>query len=267
MIIIAILIIIICYVYKEKSNKIHIPKRIWTFWDNPLRIPKTVKMCMMGWRKHHPDYEIVMLTKENYFSYTTIPDYIASNPIFNASPQHFSDLIRIYVLAEHGGVWIDSTVILSGPMENWLFPDEKEFSGFYLGGFTKHTPVIENWFIACKKGSPFVQKWKEEYIQICRFASIQDYVKSREEMGVDIQKIANPIYLCQHVAAQKVLQLDKYPQDKLILQKAEDGPFRYLVETNWDSEKGVNLAIADPSYQFPIMKMRSAERNVMENHL
>ena len=67
-----------------------------------------------------------------------------------------------------------------------------------------------------------------------------------------------------HVAAQKVLQIDKYPLDSFILRKAEDGPFKYLVDAKWDSEKALHLACSNKKYQFPIMKMRGAERNVLE---
>ena len=64
------------------------------------------------------------------------------------------------------------------------------------------------------------------------------------------------------VASQKVLQIDKYPLDSLILRKAEDGPFKYLVDAKWDSEKAIKLAC---SKNYRIMKMRGAERNALDN--
>jgi hypothetical protein len=83
-------------------------------------------------------------------------------------------------------------------------------------------------------------------------------------MGVDVQRIPNPNDLAMHIAAQKVLQIDKYPVDRLILQKAEDGPFRYLVEAGWNSEKAVRWGIAN---QFLIMKFRGGERAELEKML
>ena len=86
-------------------------------------------------------------------------------------------------------------------------------------------------------------------------------------MGVDYENITGPIYLAIHVAAQKVLQVDKYPLDSLILRKAEDGPFKYLTETGWDSEKAINFACNNKKYQGPIMKMRGPERAALESKI
>ena len=92
-------------------------------------------------------------------------------------------------------------------------------------------------------------------------------MESRKKAGVDVEKINIPVYLAMHIAAQKILQLDRYPIDQMILQKAEDGPFRYLVAAKWDSHKAVELACYDRSYQSPIMKMRGGERGVLEERI
>jgi hypothetical protein len=250
--------------FRERKNYNQAPKRIWTYWDREDRIPKTVKMCMRGWAKWNPDYEIVLLTKKNYQGYVTIPNELTSHPNFNDMPARFADLVRVWALAEHGGIWIDSSIILKAPLDDWLFPKYAEFSGFYIDGMTKTTPVIENWFFACNKGSPFVKKWRDEFSKIAQYSCVEQYVTSRIQMGVDIEKITIPIYLAMHVSAQKVLQLDQYPIESMILRKAEDGPFRYLVDAKWDSEKAVRAACLDPSYQTPILKLRGIERNILE---
>jgi hypothetical protein len=263
-ILIVIIFIGMALVFRERKNYNQAPKRIWTYWDREDRIPKTVKMCMRGWAKWNPDYEIILLTKKNYKGYVTIPEELTSHPNFNDMPARFADLVRVWVLAEHGGIWIDSSIILKAPLDDWLFPKYAEFSGFYIDGMTKTTPVIENWFFACNKGSPFVKKWRDEFSKIAQYSCVEQYVNSRIQMGVDIEKITIPIYLAMHVSAQKVLQLDQYPMESMILRKAEDGPFRYLVDAKWDSEKAVRAACLDPSYQTPILKLRGGERSVLE---
>jgi len=263
-ILIVIIFIGMALAFRERKNYNQAPKRIWTYWDREDRIPKTVKMCMRGWAKWNPDYEIVLLTKKNYKGYVTIPNELTSHPNFNDMPARFADLVRVWALAEHGGIWIDSSIILKAPLDDWLFPKYAEFSGFYINGMTKTTPVIENWFFACNKGSPFVKKWRDEFSKIAQYSCVEQYVNSRIQMGVDIEKITIPIYLAMHVSAQKVLQLDQYPMESMILRKAEDGPFRYLVDAKWDSEKAVRAACLDPSYQTPILKMRGIERSVVE---
>jgi len=269
MIMIVLLLMIMAFVFQDKKQYNRAPRKLWTYWDDPLKIPKTVTMCMKGWAKWNPDYQITLLTKKNYHSYVTIPDEIRTHPNFQDSPQRFSDLIRLWTLAEHGGVWIDASILLHAPLDNWLFPKYAEFSAFYLDGVTekKQYPVIESWFFACNKGSSFVRKWRDEFSQIGRYPSVDKYVESCIQMGVDIQKINEPNYLAIHIAAQKILQLDQYPIDSLILQKAEDGPFRYLIDAKWNSEKAVRLACSDSRYTTPIIKLRGRERSVLEKEI
>ena len=267
--VICIMIVIIWFLYSDKKNYNQAPKKIWTYWDNPIKIPKTVELCIASWKKFHPEYEIVLLTKKNYKGYVTIPEELRTHHNFNDMPQRFADLVRIWVLAEHGGIWIDSTILLKGSVEDWLFPRNAEYSGFYIDSFTKkkNFPVIENWFFACNKGSPFIKKWRDEFSKIANFQTVEDYIQSLRAEGVDFQGIDIPNYLAMHVACQKVLQLMHYPVELLYLQKAEDGPFRYLVDAKWDSEKAVELACMNPSYQAPIMKIRGPERAALEKRL
>jgi hypothetical protein len=159
---------------------------------------------------------------------------------------------------------MDPTIILKAPLDTWLFPKYAECSGFYMEGMTTKTPVIESWFFACNKGSPFVKKWRDEFSKIAQYSCVEQYVTSRKQMGINIEKIKDPIYLATHVSMQKVLQLDQYPMESMIMRKAEEGPLRYLVDAKWDSEKAVRAACLDPSYQTPILTLRGGERSVLE---
>jgi hypothetical protein len=261
-----------------------IPKQIWTYWNEPReaqqsahlaadadasKLPRTVQMCMDGWRARHPTYKITLLSRDNYTTYTEIPNRLVDHKNFHDNPTRFSDLVRIWTLAQHGGIWIDSSVLVKRPLEEWMSPPggcpTPEFIGYYIDGMTTRAPVIENWFYAAPPTSPFVVAWRDEFAKIADFPSVSDYVENRRALGVDISKIISPEYLAQHVAAQKVLQLDVYPQDRLYLRRAEDGPFRYLADHDWDSTKALHAACGNPAYQSPIMKMRGVEREVLES--
>jgi hypothetical protein len=252
--------------FQDKKKYNLAPKKIWTYWDNPDKIPKIVKMCIEGWTLSNPNYEIILLTKKNFKGYVTIPDEIRNSINFQDNPARFSDLVRLWTLAEHGGIWVDASILLKVSLDEWLFPKYAEFSGFYIDMMTKQKeyPIIESWFFACNKDSKFVKLWRDEFSKIALYPNIEKYLESRKEMGVDYEKISNPHYLAIHVAAQKILQIDKYPLDSLILQRAEDGPFKYLVDAKWDPEKGLRLACDTKSYQAPIMKIRSDERVILD---
>lgn len=247
-----------------KYNKV--PKIIWTYWHSEI-LPDVVKKCINGWKKFNPNYEIIILNKNNYKNYINIPIDIANNKNYNDFHARFADLIRICILADKGGVWIDSSIILSESLDKWLFNKYGEFSGFYLDSFGDKYPVIENWFFASNKNSNFMRLWRDEFLQISKYNSVSDYINSRRDMGVDFQDIPYPIYLAMHISCQKILQIDKYPLDTLVLKKAEDGPYKYLIDSNWYSIKGLYIASMDNSYTYPIMKMRGGERNILINKI
>jgi hypothetical protein len=267
-IIVGIIVLVIALLIQSRDYGIH-PRIIWTYWDNPNKIPKTVMMCMESWKKSNPNYEIILLTKYNYKQYVNIPEKIVSNKNFDDNPTRFADLVRVYALAEHGGVWVDSSILISKSLDDWLFPRAAEFSGFYIDGFTKNKsmPVIENWFFACDKNSRFMKLWRDEFSEIANYSSVEEYVESRKQMGVDFEKITLPNYLAMHISAQKVLQIDKYPIGTLILNRAEDGPLKYLSDTNWNSSEAMKLVCKKIGYRLPLMKMRSSERNILENEI
>ncbi len=106
-----IVVLLVCLIQTkniEGFQSTAVPKIIWTYWDNPDTIPKTVKLCMESWKKYNPNYTIRLLTKANYSEYINIPNTIATHPLMNDMPQRFADLVRCYAIAEHGGVWVDN---------------------------------------------------------------------------------------------------------------------------------------------------------------
>jgi hypothetical protein len=254
----------------EHFSTSHVPKIIWTYWDNPDTIPKTVKLCMDSWKKYNPNYTIRLLTKANYSEYVHIPNTIAAHPLMNDMPQRFADLVRCYVIAEHGGVWVDSSTLMGESLDSWLFPRPAEFYGFTIvyGGITDRAPILENWFFAAPAKSPFVIAWRDEFAQLTQFPTNQNYIDSRLAMGVDIRGWhVSPNYLTMHVAAQKLLQIDRYPLDGLMLWPSEKGPFRYVVEHGWNAQKALAAACEDPTYRRPFLKLRGVERAALESEL
>lgn len=251
------------------SQNNHIPKVMWAYWDSD-RIPSIVEKCINGWKQYNPEWKVVILNKDNMKQYVSIEDRYLNHPLFNDSHARFTDLVRLCVLAEHGGVWIDASIILKENLDKWLFSQkDKEFVGFYLEKFTSvsSSPVIESWFLACQKCSEFMRLWRDEFLMLSTFTNAQEYTDSRRKMGVNFQKIDVPDYLAIHISAQKVLQIDKYPLDRLLLYKAEDGPYKYLQDTQWDSILAMFEASRNPSLSYPLLKMRGIERGFYTKNL
>lgn len=103
---------------------VHKPGKIpvWCcWWQGVENMPELVRMCNDRLRYFLPEEaELRMLTAENYREYVELPSWVLEK--FEAGKMSItalSDILRVALLAEHGGFWIDSTVFISDhfPME------------------------------------------------------------------------------------------------------------------------------------------------------
>ena len=221
------IVIILIFKRVEKFGQ-QIPRTIWTYWDSP-DVPEMVQKCMNTWKKNNPDWDVVLITPENLSKY--VPDVDILNLKFADSPARISDFIRLHVLAQYGGVWSDASSII--PMSlNWVDEildknPECEYIGYYKQGNTTRDEYksIESWFFACTPWSSFVSKWRDEFMRMNEYKTINDYVQSVKSEGVDLQKIHDYEYLTIYVACQRVLQKQMTPDEitnKIHLFKLED---------------------------------------------
>ena len=127
--------------------------KIWFCWFQGIEnAPALVKACYESIKKNIPDKEIVVITENNYKDYIKFPDYILNKRkkgyIENA---HFSDLIRLELLKQYGGLWIDSTVFVSNKIDDSFFNNDlfvfKEISLYQK----EELPIrASNWLIYSK---------------------------------------------------------------------------------------------------------------------
>lgn len=149
--------------FKEKyENRIN--KTIWLLWfqgwDNA---PYLQKRVAESWRINNPNWKIEYLDMDNLKKYITDIEYIYDeNKIISYAAK--SDIIRLSLLKNHGGVWADSTLLCMQPLDSWI-ETAIENSNFWMyhgngaGMDIKYGPC--SWFIISKKGSYIITKWKE----------------------------------------------------------------------------------------------------------
>jgi len=216
-----VILILVGYgvLFMEKAQYNKAPKMIWTYWEEPehldpkRRLSEQAKQAIRSWEQHHPNYEIILLTKKTYKGYVTIPEEIRSHPALN--PDYLRDLIKLWVLAERGGIWIDPEIILTKPLDPWLFPKYAEFAAVI--DHTKTTdpthPVIDPTFMACNKGSIVIKKWRDEFSEIIQFPNVDQYINHRDH--IDRQNIQDPIK--DVIQITQLIAFQTYPNDPIIL--------------------------------------------------
>ncbi len=90
--------------------------KIWILWLQGIdNAPDLVKACYNSVVTQFPEKEVILLDSSNLGDYVQLPDYIQKKfEQGRMSFAHYSDLIRINLLCDHGGIWIDSTVLCTG---------------------------------------------------------------------------------------------------------------------------------------------------------
>ena len=129
-----------------------INKTVWICWLQGIEnAPILVQNCYESICKYLSDWNIIVITSENISQYTEFPSYIIEKweqgIITNT---HFSDLLRVELLARHGGLWIDSTVLCTGKIPDYITESELFLFQCLKPGLDGHCILGSSWLIYSK---------------------------------------------------------------------------------------------------------------------
>jgi hypothetical protein len=126
---------------------------IWQYWAQGVdEAPPVVKACLRSVQRHKGDRELIVLNDKTIENHIDLPAHLWDKRRL-MTKQHFSNLIRLSLLQNHGGTWLDATILLRQPV-----PAEIEREDFYILRETNHHPrLVETWFIHARKGHPLVE--------------------------------------------------------------------------------------------------------------
>lgn len=238
-----------------------IPKILWTYW-NHTQPGAFVHECIQSWRLHCADYEVHLVHPGNLSEY--VPEADLPPQFVQMHPTKQADWLRLYLVANHGGFWLDASTLLTRSLD-WLqsATDERvEFVGFYLEKFThdERFPIIENWAFGAKPGSAFITAWQREFHQALVVEGMLNYLKRLPDLPILQQGIKDSQYLLCHIAAQNVLRRQVFT--RMALYKAEDTAYYYhrALRWKWYLLYPQLCLVGAPKVSAPIVKLRGGER-------
>lgn len=127
-----------------------IPNIIWVFWwQGENEMPSVIKECYKSIVRNANEREVRLLTKTNYSKYVQMPEHIECK--FKQKLigfPHYSDMLRLQLLARYGGLWIDAAVYVTKPIE---FPEYPFFSP-KISATATDTPHLSLWVIGVMGG-------------------------------------------------------------------------------------------------------------------
>lgn len=91
-----------------------IPRKIHYCWFGRKELPELAKKCIASWEKFCPDWEIIQWNEDNF----PISDYpYAQYCLENKKWAFLSDIVRLVVVNEQGGVYLDTDVEMLRPLD------------------------------------------------------------------------------------------------------------------------------------------------------
>ena len=143
----------------EEPGKQSAPTRIiWMCWLQGLdNAPEIVQKCVASVKHHMPDYKVQILTSENIFDFVSLPEHIVRKyQKGTISFTHFSDILRTALLVQHGGIWLDATVLLTDEL-----PTQMTETPLFLLQKSKLSQIPHmgsSWFIVANKGNVILKR-------------------------------------------------------------------------------------------------------------
>lgn len=157
-------------------------KKIWVFWWQGLETaPFIVKKCISRIQEMYSDYEIIIIDQNNISDYIQlepeIMDKVRNNVI---TYTHLSDIIRMRLMKQYGGTWMDATIFLTDTInleesfvtlhlneqDNLKMVSKGKWCGFFMGG--------KDNIVAHYADEFFSEYWKNENQMIDYF--LIDYI-------------------------------------------------------------------------------------------
>jgi hypothetical protein len=174
---------------------------------------------------------------------TTVYDYIPKEE-FPAGydsliHQHKADWIRLRLLKQYGGCWMDASIMVNRSdeiedMYTMSVKNQSELTAYSTGT----NDYIENFFLMAPLDSTIIRVWFDEFTEAIEtgFLAYKKKVFSKVDVSYLYAKDNDDVYLTQHASLQYVLRSKLSYTPKLYMKNVWDSMYKYQGQCNHDSK-------------------------------
>ena len=110
--------------------------------------------------KNETEYKVHLITHANLHEYMeNVPECF-----YSLCPAHQADVVRVHVICERGGIWLDSDTIVMGNLDS-LFENIENKNGFFI---KENNEVLWTGVFGSKPGTTLLIEWKHKIMDILR---------------------------------------------------------------------------------------------------
>ena len=175
------------YVDREHTTS----NKIWICWFQGMEnAPELVQKCYNSVVNNNPNSEVIVITSENMSQYVTFPDYIIDKWKKGIiTHTHMTDLMRLELLINYGGLWLDATVLCTGKAPDYFYNSELFFYQCLKPGRDGHGNFISSWLINAKTNNKILMATRELCYEYWKDNnSMWDYFLFHDFMSIVLEK-------------------------------------------------------------------------------
>lgn len=233
----------------KKDDVSKVPRTVFMFWhedgsekESPIQMfldTAKKQLAKAGWQ--------VYLLHEGNLSHHVDPALIAFWKRHSEHWPRFSDFLRVHLLAEQGGVWMDASTVILDPFFLERFREELYESKKELLLFEYHelstTPggiYLENWFLMATLQSRTIVQLRDRMHQAAEMGYvhyIQEHLRpsiSLSGIAVDLRSSPPLTYHLQHALLRYLYYHERECQTEMHIKHAEESMFRLQISVGWN---------------------------------
>ncbi|KAJ3113471.1 hypothetical protein HDU96_003375, partial [Phlyctochytrium bullatum] len=194
------------------TNATTLPAHLWTYWPT-AHPPQAIRDNLFAWKRLHPSHTVTLATPATLHLLLTVPP----PPGFeDANPSQQASWVRLALLQEHGGTYVDPTLLLTRPVPTPPPPHTAlQFSLPHVSTPGTPRPLLSPWFHAAARGDAYTRAvFQELNLALANFAHPEHYLEHLRrvvgagEAGGMVQRLGRPAVQVAVVCAAKVVEVD-----------------------------------------------------------
>lgn len=209
---------------KRASCETVIERNIWILWLQGFETaPELVKICAASWVEKNPGWTTHLLDRDTVGDFLD-PEFQRDVFALKLPPQKTANLIRLYLLSRHGGVWADADCFCARALDDWL--PQLMHGGFFAFRFpadnwletTRRRPfarlfhrsgdrVVANWFLAGRSGNSVSSMFLDHHLDLFRTQGFRERRTLNPLLRLAMSVLKRNAYLASQMASSRLLGL------------------------------------------------------------
>lgn len=231
----------------NSNLKYNIPYNIFLYWDN-LENNDVIQYFINNIQRkfQNTPWKVFFITRKTVHEYVDQHFY---NKFIKLNSVRFSDFLRVKLLYDYGGVWLDASTIVIQPifLDNFRNKIMKKKCDVLLFEFKSHTidkrfPYLENWFIMAPKHSIFIKDLYDYFEQSYNMGFYKFKKNILMKSNVNLSntiKYGKKTYHMQHAIIHYILlkHRNKY---NICIENASQSMFKAHNKVSWNNQELIN---------------------------